>query len=70
MPFFIISAYTIVLIIVIGMTEENYQMLKRFEECLIRLPLWVGLSDSLINIVIKAVKKFYTNYPHEFQVEK
>ena len=43
---------------------------KRFEECLIRLPLWVGLSDSLINIVIKAVKKFYTNYPHEFQVEK
>ena len=34
---------------------------RKFEKCLVRLPLWLGLSDMQINTIITSVKNFYTN---------
>ena len=32
---------------------------KRFEECLVRLPLWVNISEKKVNFVIQKVLEFY-----------
>jgi dTDP-4-amino-4,6-dideoxygalactose transaminase len=32
---------------------------KKYEECLVRLPLWVDMTKSQISIVIEKVLKFY-----------
>ena len=34
---------------------------KKYENCLIRLPLWVGMTDKEINYVISKVLDFYKN---------
>ena len=32
---------------------------KKYENCLVRLPLWVEISDEQISKVIQAIKDFY-----------
>jgi dTDP-4-amino-4,6-dideoxygalactose transaminase len=32
---------------------------KRYEECLVRLPLWVGLSKEQIDSIVNVVLNFY-----------
>ncbi|MDA8669835.1 dTDP-4-amino-4,6-dideoxygalactose transaminase [Flavobacteriales bacterium] len=34
---------------------------KRYENCLLRLPLWVNMNDSQVNYVIQKVLEFYEN---------
>ena len=34
---------------------------KRYEECLVRLPLWVGLKEEEINFICKKVLGFFSN---------
>ena len=40
---------------------RNMPNAKRYEECLVRLPIWVGLSESDIKRVIEYILKFYIN---------
>ena len=32
---------------------------KKYENCLVRLPLWVNMNDSQVNHVIQKVLEFY-----------
>jgi dTDP-4-amino-4,6-dideoxygalactose transaminase len=34
---------------------------KRYEECLVRLPLWVNISEKEVKFVIQKVLDFYKN---------
>ena len=34
---------------------------KRYEECLVRLPLWVSITEQQINQVINSIINFYNN---------
>ena len=34
---------------------------KKYEECLVRLPLWIGLNNEQINLVCKKIIDFFTH---------
>jgi len=34
---------------------------KRYEECLVRLPLWMGLSETEINYICNSIHQFYNS---------